>query len=103
MRIIEKNKRTSKSRKILAAILIPAITLTSLYLGIGIFIFIDMSSYNQDIGKEFNCAREVARITIDKSMRVLRRNYNFRKLVGASEESARYCGREYAHLEFLSV
>ncbi|MHA1146762.1 MAG: hypothetical protein ACTSR8_00790 [Promethearchaeota archaeon] len=53
MKIIDKNKGNNKSKKILAVILIPAISLITLYLGIGTYIFLDMSSYNQDLARYY--------------------------------------------------
>jgi hypothetical protein len=54
MKIIEKRKKKiSLSKKIGLIILLPLVAGITVYLGLGIYIFIDMSSYNQDLEKYY--------------------------------------------------
>ncbi|MHA1282175.1 MAG: hypothetical protein ACTSQP_06660 [Promethearchaeota archaeon] len=54
MKIIEKGrKRISLKRKIFLIIIISIISATGIYLGVGIYIYLDLSSYNQDLGKYY--------------------------------------------------
>jgi len=69
VRVIEKNRKFTKRKKIIAILIIPPIVLISLYLGVGIFILIDMSSYNQDIGKYYWWDSEDCMYTEDRSFK----------------------------------
>jgi len=53
MKIIEKKRGIPTKKKIGIAIFIAIIAIPTVYLSIGVFIFIDMSSYNQDLEKYY--------------------------------------------------
>ena len=53
MRIIEQKRSLSKGQKRFYVILFSIITIFSLYLGVGVFILFDMTSFNQDLAKYY--------------------------------------------------
>ncbi|MGV9203784.1 MAG: hypothetical protein ACOC44_07145, partial [Promethearchaeia archaeon] len=53
MRILRNGKMWGKKRKILASFIIASIGFTTVYLSIGIFIFLDLGSYNNNLEKYY--------------------------------------------------
>lgn len=51
MRIIKKNQRISKKRKVGLVVFFILFLIFTSYIGVGLFIYLDISSYNQDLGR----------------------------------------------------